>query len=178
MKASFPDKHWLRSAIPRNLALSLWRLSEVETDLNKRLDLLKRAYELTFSSLKNCKPGSRQESLMLNSAVYYAVEYLTLAPKNGAPLGADTLRRLVQDMSANVQIETSVQLRPLDTLCRAFSYLEMEAEAVRAATRVAALIERIEAPSLGHDERDMLKYAQGVLSRAAPAAEQTLPVVR
>src|SRR5205823_2322053 len=118
------------------------------------------------------------EEMTLNSAVYYAIEYLELAKNGNAPFEEHTLRRLVQNLSGNVHIETSTDLRCLDTLCRAFVYLRMLPEATRAAQRVAALIERIEPLSFGHDERDMLRYAQGVFAVAQPRMEHQTTVER
>lgn len=166
-------KHWLCSAIPRNLAMAYWRLSEVEQDNGKRLALLKDAHDLTEGALDKCDPGSRQETHVLNSMIYYAVEYMMFnAPGAAQPFQVDLFAKYVERVAATLQVATSNELRKLDTLCRAYAYLERPSNAGPVANRIVALLEKMDPERLSHDERDMLKFAREVLAFVAEGSDR------
>ena len=140
----------LRERLPRFIGYQYWRIAQARAhagDANAQIAYLVEAYRTTLPGLASTSDKVQQESLH-NNLLYYAVQYLTVCDKNVGKIDAATLGLITLDdmrkhldyLEENVNIASSKSVDHLDTLCRAYVFLERYPEAVRAAERVLALL--------------------------------------
>lgn len=136
------EKHWIRSAIPRNTGYDKWLqadfLAPNSRMKTKRLALLLDAVNLTKKAHKIALAGSKDREILkaINNLTYYVWQYLKIDP-NGVPrkISRSLLERYANAFIKLAPIEFCDDTFRLETICQAFWMLKKYDITLQAASR-------------------------------------------
>lgn len=181
------DRLHLKYNIPKLIGYQYWKKSVDSSDLEKKLQLLQRAFDETVKCNQSIEPDDTKwdefdehQITIANNLLYYGVEGSELMNSLGKDSSCykDDIESQLKFLLTKIDVEQSKDLLVLDTMMVAFDFLQREQEAVQAAGKILELLlgnhtdnssaSGIDGPlnaGLGTEETELVRKAFAILGR-------------